>query len=86
MVEELIKGSDDVTRGARVRIIVKGKPLRIARPVQKLYPIEVRSEDTAGLATGGFIRTSGEARVLRNVPSRNAALDSRWKTRFMLDS
>ena len=86
VVEELIKGSDDVTRGARVRIIVKGKPLRIARPVQKLYPIEVRSEDTAGLATGGFIRTSGEARVLRNVPSRNAALDSRWKTRFMLDS
>ena len=75
-----------MTRGARVSIIVKGKPVRIARPLQKLYRIEVRSEDTTGPATGGFTRTSGEARVLRNVPSRNAALDSMWKTRFMLDS
>ena len=43
MVESLIIGKDRVVRGANVRVFAKGKPVRMARPVQKLYPIEVRS-------------------------------------------
>ena len=41
VVESLIRGKDNVVRGANVRVIAKGKPVRISRPVQKLYPIEV---------------------------------------------
>ena len=43
VVESLIRGKDNVVRGANVRVIAKGKPVRISRPVQKLYPIEVKS-------------------------------------------
>ena len=44
VVESLIKGKDnDVVRGANVKVIAKGKPVRISSPVQKLYPIEVKS-------------------------------------------
>ena len=42
VVENLIKGKDNVVRGANVRVIAKGKPVYISRPVQKLYPIEVK--------------------------------------------
>jgi len=41
VLESLIKGKDDVVRGANIRVIAKGKALRMARPVQKLYPLEV---------------------------------------------
>ena len=44
VVESLIKGKDDVVRGANIRVIAKGKPSCMSRPVQKLYPIEVQSE------------------------------------------
>lgn len=43
VVESLIRGKENVVRGANVRVIAKGKPVRISRPVQKLYPIEVKS-------------------------------------------
>ena len=45
---EKIKGKDEVVRGANIRVIAKGKPLRMSRPVQKLYPLEVRSETFQG--------------------------------------
>ena len=43
VVESLITGKERVLRAANVRVIAKGKPVRMARPVQNLYPIEVRS-------------------------------------------
>jgi len=43
VLESLIKGKDDVVRGANIRVITKGKALRMPRSVQKLYPLEVRS-------------------------------------------
>ena len=41
VVESLIKGKDEVVRGANIRVIAKGKPTRMSRPVQRLYPLEV---------------------------------------------
>ena len=51
VVENLIRGRDNVVRGANVRVVVKGKPARISRPVQQLYPLEVKAfKTTARLA------------------------------------
>ena len=47
-VEELVKGKDNVVRGATVRVITKGKQVRMSRPIQKLYPIEVKSVTEQG--------------------------------------
>ncbi len=44
VVKSLVTGKDGVVRGAEVRVITKGKPVHLSRPVQKLYPLEVRSE------------------------------------------
>ena len=42
-VEELITGKDREIRGAKVKVLTKkGKPMYLNRPVQKLYPLEVR--------------------------------------------
>ena len=41
---EQIMGKDGVVRGAKVRMITKGKPIIVNRVVQKLYPLEVSSE------------------------------------------
>ena len=40
IVEELIRGKDQVIRGAKVRRLVKGKPGISCRPLQKLFPVE----------------------------------------------
>ncbi|XP_067041164.1 uncharacterized protein [Acropora muricata] len=83
VVESLIKGRDGVVRGANIRVIVKGKPMHISRPVQKLYPIEVRSETPAAKQE----RKGKECPiVLRRNPARAAAVDVRWKANVILDS
>ena len=85
MVESLIIGKDRVVRGANVRVFAKGKPVRMARPVQKLYPIEVRiAIEGRDQATIRPVRDRATAE--RRNPSRSAALDSRWKSTLMLDS
>ena len=33
-----------MVRGAKVKVMTKGKPVLPNRPVQKLYPLEVRTE------------------------------------------
>ena len=89
VVESLIKGTDNVVRGAKVRVIFKGRPMRISRPVQKLYPLEVK----CAIQGNGQIGQTGNRRFergrttpLRRNPSRSAALDARWKSKHMLDS
>ena len=42
-IEELIAGRDKEVRGARVRLVGKGKPVYLKWPVQKLYPLEVQA-------------------------------------------
>lgn len=87
VVESLIKGKDNVVRGANVRVVAKGKPVRISRPVQKLYPIEVKCAIQGNYQIGRRRRREGRATTpLRRNPSRSAALDCRWKTKHMLDS
>ena len=83
VVESLVTGRDGIVRGATVRVITKAKPVSLSRPVQKLYPLEFRSEGE-GTRTRRDIRNSEIP--TRRVPPRNAALDSRWKSRLMLDS
>lgn len=48
-VEELITGKDGETRGAKVKMLTKkGRPTYLNRPVQKLYPLEVRDQCRPG--------------------------------------
>ena len=79
VVERLIKGKDEIIRGAEVRVITKGKRLRISRPIQKQYPLEIRAtlEKNEGVKKT-FVSKSDTPR--RN-PKRAAALDCRWKMR-----
>ena len=44
LVEDVIRGRDGMVRGAKVKVMTKGKPVLLNRPVQKLYPLEVRTE------------------------------------------
>ena len=85
VVESLIRGKDNVVRGANVRVIAKGKPVRISRPVQKLYPIEVKSVTQGNDQIEQRVQRERNLPLRRN-PSRAAALDSKWKTNNMLDS
>ena len=85
VVESLIRGKENVVRGANVRVIAKAKPVRISRPVQKLYPIEVKSVTQGNDQIEQRVHRERNTPLRRN-PSRAAALASRWKTNNMLDS
>lgn len=91
VVERLIVGKDNVVRGALVRLIVKGKPRYLSRPVQRLYPLEVKSK--SGNEEADEARDEGTARVQEescdsDKPRRSrraAALDSERRTKAMLE-
>ena len=83
-VEGLVMGRDGIVRGATVRVVTKGKAVRLSRPVQKLYPLEFWSEGE-GTRTP-CIHNRNKEIPSRKIPPRNAALDSRCKSRIMLDS
>ena len=82
VVENLVSRSDNVVRGTKVRVVTKGKPTHLSRPVQKLYPSEIKSQGE------GDAERSVQAveNCPRTVPHRNVALDSQWKSQLMLDS
>ena len=89
-VEELIEGKDNVVRGTKVRVITKGKPIRMSRPIQKLYPLEIRceTERTENAGVGNAEEQSEQTvkeTMKRNVPRRAAAIASEQKTREMVD-
>ena len=73
VVESLIKGKDDVVRGANIRVISKGKSLLMSRLVQKLYPIEAQSEIQSEVPQGGALEGS---KGLRRNPRRAAVTDA----------
>lgn len=86
-VLELIAGKDGEVRGAKLKLITKGKPIFVNRAVQKLYPLEVcsvtRESDEGNInPVGNAVKQTPSG---REVPRRAAALDSRWRTRVMLD-
>lgn len=43
-IEELPVGKGNYVRVARLRVITKGKPVYLNRPIQKLYPLELNSQ------------------------------------------
>ena len=91
-VVEQIVGKDGVVRGAKLRLITKGKPIIVNRAVQKLYPLEVSSalkevsENESGQRNANSVGNAGKQVISRReIPRRAAALDSRWKTQAMPD-
>ena len=92
VVEDLIVGRDGVVRGAKVRLVRKGKSVFLNRPVQKLFPTEVRhdegkkkesqkEEESKENEKGVGNRQDGRPKKKK----RAAALDSVWKTKGMID-
>ena len=89
VVQECIKGKDNEVRGAKVRVKGMKKPLVLSRPVQKLFPIEVRNEnEQAESQSREFGGPALDASLIApSRPARRAAaLDSQWKTQGTLDS
>ena len=96
IVEELVKGQDGETRGAKVRKASrKGKPEILNRPLQKLYPLEIHCTN---VCEEGKNREKGKDEIVdangmknenentgRARPRRAAAQDARWKSQLMLD-
>ena len=87
----LISGKDSEVRGAKVKLITKGKAVFVNRALQKLYPLEVRSvtreceNPSDKLSTNPVGNEGNQTPSGRGISRRAAALDSRWKTRAMLD-
>ena len=78
-VVELIKGRDEQVRGAKVRMIRNKKVVYLRRPIQKLYPCEVKNDvSEEEKAKEG----NGEMAIGR--PKRAAAIDAVWKTKNMV--
>jgi len=69
------------------RGVTNRKPTHLSRPVQKLYPLKIKSKGE-GLppANSSVQKSRADENPTRTVPRRNAALDSQWKSRLMLDS
>ena len=82
VVESLLVGKDKEVRGANVRVITKGRATHLSRPVQKLFPVEIRTE-TYEISDVSKERITKSQR--RDVPRRSAALDAVWKTRAMVN-
>ena len=53
VVEGLIEGKDNVVRGARIRAITNGRTIRMTRPIQRLYSLEIRCETVQPREIGG---------------------------------
>ena len=89
VVSDLITGKDGIARGAKVRIAGKGKPDFLYRPLQKLYPFEVKSADVDSSSNKVQYREREKNDCEQGVafrPKRAAAKDAIWKTRLVLDS
>lgn len=84
VVESVIRGNDNEVRGAKVRLLVKGKPTLLSRPVQKLYPLEIQAQskdDTTQKAN----KKQKELPVKRN-PRRAAADAARERIQQIVES
>ena len=95
IVEELIRGKDQVNRGAKVKKLIKGKSEILCRPLQKLVPLEsYQGRNSEEGKSGKEIRekvdkdTNEEKNaglgVKSDRPRRVAAANARLKARLML--
>ena len=72
-----------------MRIAGKGKPDILYRPLQKLFPFEVKSADVDSSSNKVQDREREKNECEQGVafrPKRAAAKDAIWKTRLVLDS
>lgn len=88
IIVELIKGRDGQVRGAKMKMFTKGKTNYLNRPLQKLYPLEVRNDTVSNANREDRKKRANTAENVRpREPSTRAAVkDARWKSRVMLDS
>ena len=65
-VEQLIPGTDDNVRAAVVKVITKtGRAMTVKRPVQRLFPLEVREDVTNDEQASDERRQNGVRRTRR---------------------
>lgn len=92
-IEKLIRGSDGVIRGVRVRVASKkGCPKTLHRPLQHVYPLEVRddlptgdaepvkdvtSEQSTDANASDQMPTASDNSVVVRRPKRTAAIHAR---------
>ena len=70
-VEQLIPGTDDNVRAAEVKVITKtGRAMTVKRPVQRLFPLEVR-EDVTNDEQASVERRQNGVRRTRREPALN---------------
>ena len=88
-VENLIKGEDNIIRGAVIRVQSGGRTTNLKRPVQKLYPLElnlntktIRNEDDAVQHSESQVGDSGQP---MKHPKRVAAQVARYQWREWMD-
>ena len=93
VVQDLIRGKDEVARGARVCVMSNGRRQVLSRSVQHLYPVAVK--DGTEVKEGAEVKKVDEVPLnvdqektegVENRVKRRAALDARCKTKGMLDS
>ena len=86
IVEELIVGTDKEVGGAKVKVAGKGKPVYLKRPIQKLYPLEVQAQP-GGNGEERETHVANSEGALHDRARRAAAvINSKAKTKAMLDS
>ena len=86
-MEELIKGVDGVVRGVSVRTQSrKGQMRTLHRPVQQIYPLEVRAhQDPCGAQSDESQQADPPPRDERSPrPRRIAALNSRLRSKEVM--
>ena len=91
LVDGLVKGKDGVVRGAELRIISGNKPSSLFRPLQRLFPLEVKGEEGKKFEEGQSCEEGKKCERRENglqprPKQRAAALDAQWRTKFNLDS
>ena len=81
VMESLIVGRQKEVRRTTIHVITKGRAVHLSRPVQKLFPIEIRTE-TSEISDVSKERIRSQR---CDVPCRSAPLDAVWKTRVMVN-
>ena len=100
-VGDLVLGRDKVVRGAKVKVVSKGRTPFINRPVQKLYPLEVdtrvsiQKEIVEEISEKCESVDKGKEEITKNDkvsiegssrrPRRAAAQVARWRTQVLFD-
>ena len=72
-VEELIVGKDKEVRGAKVRVVGKGKSLCLNRPIQKLFPLEVQARSGGKREERGLPTVESEGNLHQSTQHKLAA-------------